>query len=197
MRIWLLESFLMNLFGSKKRLPTPTPYTFDGFRVSNNLVAGLELPGWENGIRIYTNAEEVAVQKALSIFQKDANEHYGEEILFNPAIIPELTRRLGAEALQELAGTEWKNSSDKGRIWKICVSTYLKAWSDSLNPWTLIEVAEILVFQGYKSEAKRVLNVLSQFPDYAKTQGGTGLFSAESISELQQKIDEIFEDAHF
>jgi hypothetical protein len=186
----------MKLFGSKKRLPTPPPYTFDGFRLSHNLIAGLGLPGWNEGRRVYTDAEDAAVYKAMSDFQRDAIEHYGEEARFKPDVISELRTRLGAQALHDLASVNWKNSFDKARIWKACVSTYLKAWADNLNPWILIEVAEILVSQGYKSEAKRVLNVLAQFPDYAKIQESYGFFTEEWVSKLQQRIKEISKDAY-
>jgi hypothetical protein len=71
--------------------------------------------------------------------------------------------------LQDFAARDWRFTEQKElpADWKLRVSTYLKAWACGLNPNCLIEMAEMLVKAGYKTEAKTALEVVLLFPTYA------------------------------
>lgn len=108
-----------------------------------------------------------AINRGLSGFQRMANEVIGGEARFYPEVVPELQRKVIAEALAELAGSSWKYSDEIPTNWRKCVATYLKAWAAYLNPMVLLEVGELLAKAGYRSEARDTFRVVLLFPTYA------------------------------
>ena len=49
------------------------------------------------------------------------------------------------------------------------MSTYLKAWAAHFDPMALLDLGDLLVRAGYRTEAKEVFQVILLFPTYADT----------------------------
>jgi hypothetical protein len=158
--------FINKLFGAKK---PPQPYVDAGMGLLHNLIQILRLEGWENLLPVYSPAESEVIEAELASFQRMANEQMGGNAVFHPEIIEEIQRPLIATALQDYAARDWRFTEQKELPgdWKLRVSAYLKAWAGGLNPNCLIEMAEMLVKAGYKTEAKNALEVVLLFPSYA------------------------------
>jgi hypothetical protein len=158
--------FLSKLFGSSK---PAKPYVDAGMRLTHSLIQSLRLDGWERLLPVYSKGEIEVIETALASFQHMADERMGGKAAFHPELIGEIQRPLIAEALQNYAGKDWRFTRKKElpADWKLCVSSYLKAWAGGLNPNCLIEMAEMLAMAGYKTEAKDALEVVLLFPTYA------------------------------
>ena len=96
-----------------------------------------------------------------------ANEVVGGEARIHPEVVGPITRMQIAQALEELAGRDWKFTAELPKDWKARVSTYLKAWASNLSPSALKEMADMLAEAGYKTEAKQALEEILLFPTYA------------------------------
>lgn len=143
------------------------PYIDAGMVLVDKLTASLNLSGWKDGLPTYTHSEIESINRRTSSFQNIANEEMGANAYFHPAIVQDLRRTLAAEALLELAGDKWKFSEEVPQEWRECVATYLKAWSLSYNPMALLELGDLFVKAGYRSDAKETYKVVLLFPTYA------------------------------
>jgi len=155
-------------------------------RLTYNLIQSLRLDGWDNLLPVYTPEEMRTIESELSKFQEIANDVVGGEARFHPEVVGPITRMQTAQALEDLAGRDWKftDKSELPEDWKARVSTYLKAWASNLNPSALREMADMLVKAGYKTEAKQALEVILLFPTYADV-----YFSgADGSAELTNRI---------
>lgn len=158
--------FLSKLFG--KSAPAKL-YVDSGMRLTQGLITSFQLPGWRNFLPEYTPEEIKAAQSGLSSFQKTANGVVGTKSSLHPEAALELEKLLRADALREFAGRGF-HFADKKEIlqdWKARVSTYLKAWISGFSPFCLIDMAEMLIAAGYKTEARQALEVVLLFPIYA------------------------------
>jgi len=182
--------FINKLFGAKK---PPQPYVDAGMRLLHNLIQSLRLEGWENLLPVYSPAEIEIIEAELASFQQMANEQVGGSAVFHPEITREIQRPLIATALQSFAARDWRFTGQKElpADWKLRVSRYLKAWATGLNPNCLIEMAEMLVKAGHKTEAKTALEVVLLFPSYAdKFFGGSDTAMANGIvNQAKEKIN--------
>jgi len=158
--------FLNKLFGTSK---PAKPYVDAGKRLTYNLIQSMRLEGWENLLPVYSPEEIEVMEAGLASFQHMADEQMGGKAMFQPEFVGEIQRPLLADALQNYAARNWR-FTDKQELptdWKLRVSTYLKAWAGGLNPDCLIDMAQMLVKAGYKTEAKAALEVVLLFPTYA------------------------------
>jgi hypothetical protein len=57
-------------------------------------------------------------------------------------------------------------NEDDPQFWTVRLSTYLKAWASCLNPWVMLEAADLLYENNKLAEAKRAVNVCALFPRY-------------------------------
>jgi hypothetical protein len=131
-------------------------------------VNALNLEGWQDGQPVTSSDERKAIEAKILQFHLDANEVAGHEVSFSREASNIIKSRLTAEALEELAGSRWKGKDALPQDWKQSVSTYLKAWAVRLSPWVLIDLARLLIWAGYRSEAKEALNtVVDWFPVYS------------------------------
>lgn len=160
-----------------------------GVLLTHRLVQSLSLQGWEmsaQGIQpVYTQAETDAISESIARFQRIADGTTGEKAVFHPAVIEEIQRKCAADGLEELADGMWKFTAQKTvpEDWRLRVSTYLKAWACQLNPQVLLDMAEMLVHAGYKTEAREALEVVLLFPSYAHR-----YFGSADTSELVNSI---------
>jgi hypothetical protein len=145
------------------------PYIDGGVTLIHKLTATLSLPDWKHLVPTYTEEEVEAINRSWSNFQKTANQAVGGDAKFHPDAAPIIQRTLAAEALAELAEHTWKYSDELPTDWRHCVSTYLKAWAAHFSPLTLLDLGDLLVKAGYRTEAKGVFQVLLLFPTYADT----------------------------
>jgi len=177
--------FINRLFGAKK---PPQTYLDAGMRLLDDLIQSLRLEGWENLLPVYSSAEIEIIEAELASF-----EQMGGNAVFYPEII-EIQRPLIATALQNFAARNWRFTEQKElpADWKLRVSTYLKAWAGGLNPNCLIEMAEMLMIAGYKTEAKAALEVVLRFPSYApKFFGGSddsGALTNGIVNQAKEKL---------
>jgi hypothetical protein len=182
--------FINKLFGAKK---PSQPYLDAGMCLLRNLIQSLRLEGWENVLPVYSPAEIEIIEAELASFQQMANEEIRGSAVFHPEII-EIQRPLIATALQNFAARDWRfaEQNELPTDWRLRVSTYLKAWAGALNPNCLIEMAEMLVKAGYKTEAKTALEVVLLFPSYApKFFGGSdnsGALTNGIVNRAREKI---------
>lgn len=183
--------FISKLFGAKK---PPQPYVDAGMRLLHSLIQSLRLEGWENLVPVYSPAEIEVIEAELTSFQQIANEEIGGTAVFHPEIIGDIQRPLIATALQSFAGRDWRFAEQKElpADWRLRVSTYLKAWAGGLNPNCLIEMAEMLVKAGYKTEAKTALEVVLLFPSYAPKffagSDDSGALTSSIVNEAEEKL---------
>jgi hypothetical protein len=167
-------SLFSKLFGKEKS----QPYVDAGTALTFKLSHSLNLPDWNEGLPNYTQEEVAAIDRTFTQFQKLADNQSGGEAYFHPDVIPEIRKKLAGDALFELARSGLMRckpaffSNEIPANWKPIVSTFLKAWCSNLSPTVLIELANFLTNVGCKNEAKEVLQVLLQFPTYAKTHWG-------------------------
>ncbi len=133
------------------------------------LVTSLNLPDWNEARAGYRPDEMDAINRELSSFQKMANEELGGEAKFHPDVGPELTRKLTAQALVDLADHECAYADIAPANWKNYAATYLKAWVAQLDPLTLMRLGELFAKAGLRNEAKDTLRVVLLFPTYADT----------------------------
>jgi hypothetical protein len=186
-----LEGDSAKLVGAKK---PPQPYVDAGMHLLRNLIHSLRLEGWESLLPVYSAAEIEVIEAELASFQRMANEEMRGNAVFHPEII-EIQRPLVATALQNFAARDWRFTEQKElpADWKLRVSTYLKAWAGGLNPNSLIEMAEMLMKAGYKTEAKAALEVVLLFPSYAdKFFGGSDSSRALAngiVNQAKEKIN--------
>jgi len=159
------------------------PYVDAGVALLFKLTSSLNLPGWKDGLPTYTKSEIEAIDRRIANFQKMANDELGGNVRFHPEIVQDLQRTLAAEALLELAGDEWKFSEEIPQDWRERVATYLKAWAGSLNPLALLELGDLLVKVGYRSEAREAFQVVLLFPTYAAT-----YYRGQQKAELVESI---------
>jgi hypothetical protein len=145
-----------------------------GTAFAYKLIADLSLTGWENGLPVFTEKEQEAIQTGLDRFQRDANGQMGGDTVFHPDAAPMIQRQIGSEALKELASEGdsleeiFTNEDGPPLDWKERVSTYLKAWTMSLDPMILIDLSGLLAKTGNKKAASAALNVvISHFKGYA------------------------------
>jgi hypothetical protein len=169
------------LFGIEKS--KAKPYADAGMALLYKLTASLNLSGWKDGLPTYTQSEIEAIDRKMTSFQKMANHELGGNAGFHPSIVQELQRTLAAQALFELASGEWKFSEEVPQDWRECVATYLKAWSGSLDPVALLELGDLLVKAGYRSEAKETFQVVLLFSTYAPT-----YYKGQQEAELVERI---------
>jgi hypothetical protein len=158
-------------------------YVDAGVALIHKLNATLNLPDWRELLPTYTEEEMEAINRRWSDFQRTANEVGGGDVKFHPEIVPDLQRMLTAEALADLAGAPWKFSDELPTRWRQCVSTYLKAWAADFNPLALLDLGDLLVKAGYRTEAKEVFQVLLLFPTYANT-----YYSGQQKPQLVENI---------
>ncbi len=157
------------IFGKEKG----QPYVDAGTALTFKLPRSLNLPDWNDGLPNYTQEEIAAIDRRLSQFQQMANCELRGEVKFHPDLVPELQRRLAGEALAEFARNKLiLQSEDTPTDWRPLASTFLKAWASRLDPFTLLELGDLLAKVGYKSEAREVLQVVLLFPTYAHTLWG-------------------------
>ena len=155
------------LFGTDKR--KEKPYVDGGMHLLAKLVQSLRLDDWPNYLLNYTAAEQEAIVKQLNEFQQIANEEVGGQALFHPEVVEPIGRAQAAQALHHLARAGWifSDDSELPEDWKALVSTYLKAWAGGLDPMCLLEMADLLIRAGHKTEARDALEVVLLFPTYA------------------------------
>jgi len=161
-----------NLFGRK---PKGQPYVDAGMALSFKLCRSLDLADWNEGLPTYTQEEQEAIDRHLSMFQTMANREMGDEAAFHPDVAPVIQRHVAGQALEDLAATQWRLIRDSAEVpasWKTLVSTFLKAWVAQLNPQILLELGEVLVKAKHKDQAKEVFHAVLLFPTYAKTLWG-------------------------
>lgn len=172
---------LNKLFGIEKS--NTKPYVDAGVALLYKVTSSLNLPGWKDGLPTYTESEIEAIDRRMANFQKMANDVLGGDAHFHPEIVQDLQRTLVAEALLEVAGDEWKFSVETPQNWRERLATYLKAWAGSLNPLALLELGDLLVKVGYRSEAREAFQVVLLFPTYAAT-----YYRGQQKAELVEKI---------
>lgn len=167
-------------------------YPKAGTAFAFELIALLGLTDWENGLPSFTEEEQEAIQAGLDRFQRDADAQMGGSAVFHPDVAPLIQRKIGAEALKDLASEDdivddiFAVDDEPPWRWRERVSTYLKAWTISLDPMILIEVSGLLGKAGHKKEAKDALNVVvSHFKGYApRFFGGTGRGNAATAQVI-------------
>jgi hypothetical protein len=169
---------------------TAKPYVDAGVALTHKLVTTLNLPGWKDSLPSYNEEEMEAIDRKLSGFQRMANGVDGGVAKFHPKIVPDIQRMLTAEALAELAGDSWKFSDDLPTKWRQCVSTYLKAWASQLSPLVLLDLGNLLVKAGYRTEAKEAFQAVLLFPTYADTYYGTFKDKAELVKNIVDSAKE-------
>ncbi len=175
---------LAKMFGLQKQ--QVHPYVEAGMQLLRSIPDAIGLGEWQSGPPCYTSAEASAIERNLSGFQHTADEMMDDKALFHPEAIEEFQRRFTAEALEELAGDDWK-FSDKTSLpedWRKRISTYLKAWLTGLSPTVLLDMAEILAKAGYVEEARRVYRVVLLFPSFAPKVFGSSDTAAKLTSSV-------------
>jgi hypothetical protein len=170
----------MRLFRRQKK--TAEPYLEAGAALTHQIATSLNLVIWKDNSFLYTAEEVEAIEGHISSFQKMADQEAGGSAKFHSDIIPDLQRVLSAQALAELAGS-WKYADELTLNWKNCVSSYLKAYAAHLDPMVLLDLGELLVKAGYRSEAKQVFRAVLLFPTYAET-----FYGGPADPELLDKI---------
>jgi hypothetical protein len=175
---------------------TAKPYIDAGMALIGELRVTLNVPGWKDFVPSYTEEERLAIDRKLSGFQRIANEELGGEAKFHPDIIEPIQRQLISEALADLAGASWKFSDDFPAKWRQCVSTYFTAWVATFDPLVLLDLGNLLVKAGYRTEAKEVFQVLLLFPTYADTYYGTFEGKTELVKDIvdlaKESLRELF-----
>lgn len=156
-------------------VPTPIeqsllvfPYVTAGAEFTQHIVTSLGIQGWKNGCPVFTDSERKAIESGQNDFQFLANERTRLEAIFNPDTVEPIQRQLGGEALKRLADHTWKDSGELPANWMERLSTYLKAWSMTLDPNILLDVADLLALAWYQADAKRAAEIVATlFPGYA------------------------------
>jgi hypothetical protein len=155
----------------KKQAQTKS-YVEAGFRLTYKLVDSLNLEDWAGTLSSYTAKEVRAVKQSRAVVQKEF-----ADVRFHPEAseqIAEQYRSQAAKALCDLAGEGWAFTRKEilPPDWKQRVSTYLKSWAADLSPFSMHEVAELLILAGYNSEAKEAWQVFLLYPPNAQTIAG-------------------------
>jgi hypothetical protein len=146
-----------------------TRYVDSGMELLCKLIVTLDLTDWKDLLPIYTEEEIDIIDNGLTAFQRTANDVIGGKAVFHPNAISGIQRKVIADALSELADRKCGYSNELQKNWKNYASTYLKAWSANLSPLVLLNLGELLIKAGYKTEAKSVFQVVLLFPTYAET----------------------------
>lgn len=175
----LMVAFVLAVIARQSRRKASAAYPKAGTAFVYQLIAVLRLTGWENGLPLFTEKEQEAIQAGLDRFQEDVNEQMGGPAVFHPDAAPVIQRQIGADALKDLASEGeilgipgiddfFADDDEPQRNWKDRVSTYLKAWVMCLDPTILVAVSSLLARAGYKKEARDALKVVvSHFKGYA------------------------------
>jgi hypothetical protein len=149
------------------------PYVRGGVVLTQELVTSLDLVGWQELVPSYTPDEVAAIDQELRSVQRIADDvakerwGAGSTMVVNPHVLPDIQRMYVAIALRDLAYYQWFFEDELPPNWKDLVSTYLKAWTVKLDPNHLVELAELLIRAGHRSEAKQAYQVVLLFPTYA------------------------------
>jgi hypothetical protein len=175
--------FFRKLFGRANDISqkNTSPYFDAVFDLIKHLEQQIPLAEWQNGIPSYTELETKAIEDSLDDYNNVSEwliKNYGSSgATLNPIIMDAIKMTLGAERLKRLADG-WKQKgdilfeADKTDIpdqWKCVISTYLKVWMMSLNPFDILDVADLLARAGRPSDATMAINAELKFVGHAAT----------------------------
>lgn len=164
--------------------PNVKPYLDDVSDLIRNLTQSLPLPEWAEGLSGYTPEEAEAIRVSQADYaivaeyilkEASAGISPGQGIV-NPVYAEPVKRLLAVRRLKQLADGAWRNQDaalldyqgDKApENWKGIVSTYLKIWMASSNPFDILDVAELLVLAGRWDESKAAIDAALMFPAHA------------------------------
>lgn len=152
---------LKKLFSLGKK--TEGLYIDEGLALVGRLATTLSLPDWKGSSPIYYTDEEIkAINRNISKSQQQLDETggAGKTFVVRSDLVPTIQGIWAAQALTTLANDSWKFSRDLPANWKQCVSTYLKAWVLEHDPTCLLELGDLLVGAGRRTEAKQVFQIV-------------------------------------
>jgi len=172
--------------GKELITPNSEPYLYAVCNLIVHLAKILPLPEWTSQCTAeYTREESEAIRISLDDYESIA-EYILKEVsggispgqgIVNPEYAEPIKRFLAVRRLKQLADAAWTDTVMFGGVvkhgdiapenWREIVSTYLKMWRASLNPFDILDAAEILSMAGYGDESKAAIKAALMFPLWA------------------------------
>jgi hypothetical protein len=170
---------VMGLFTKLLRVKQGQPYIDAGNALTLKFCRQWNLPGWNDGLPVYTPEEAQAIERDSSHFQAITDSQLGKNTVFNPHYVRDMRRSLAGIALLKLAreqtmGIEGFGGKAAKPDWRKVVSTYLKAWAAEPDPMTMMFLGECLERVGEKDAAKDAYRVVLNVASYTKILWGPG-----------------------
>lgn len=204
------------LLTEAKPTPESMPYIDETRYLAMILSRSIPMPQWATGIpNGYTPKETESIERVRCVILSSADPSKAETVQESLAyLIAELGLIRLARQLQRSIYDSWIRP-DRPDDWGSVISAYLKAWLCDLNPFILLDVADVLLQTGHPAEASMAVSAAEKFPVYARTtkhtpsdvialeliraefpagrqrkahEGTTGIYSPESLRLLTEEI---------
>lgn len=153
-----------------KPTPESMPYIDETRYLAMILSRRIPMPEWATGIpNGYTPKETQSIERVRRAILSDTDPSKAEAVKESfDYLIAELGLIRLARQLQRSIYDNWIRP-ERPDDWGSVLSANLKAWLCDLNPFILLDVADILLQVGQPAEASMAVSAAEKFPTYART----------------------------